>query len=182
MKVRLYRGFKSLNWFSKFVGQYQGNVEDLLDNSECNVRYMCVFMLNKIKSDASFVLTDKKGNTIAPKLKIGLSLVSTSIATSLNFGDLAPQNNDYLAIGRLPAVVVDPQTKVQQAKAVGSVAYEGLKTVLQGLDRCSNMCPPLKTAVGVFLTIIETVEVCVLVYNNNNLFVRIRPCWGIRKN
>ena len=48
MKVKLYRGFKSLNWFNKFVGQYQGNVEDLLDNGEYNVRYTRVFMLNKI--------------------------------------------------------------------------------------------------------------------------------------
>ena len=116
-------------------------------------------------------MTDKKGNAIAPKLKIALSLVSTSIATSLNFSDLAPQNNDYLAIGGLPAAVVDPKTSVQQAKAVGSVGYEGLKTIVQGLDRCSNMCPPLKTAVGVFLTIIGIVEVCVLVYNNDNLFI-----------
>ena len=48
MKVKLYRGFKSLNWFNKFVGQYQGNVEDLLDNSKYNVRYMHLFMLKKI--------------------------------------------------------------------------------------------------------------------------------------
>jgi hypothetical protein len=115
-------------------------------------------------------------------MRIALSLVSTSTATSLNSGDLAAQNNDYLAIGGLPAIVVDPVSRVQQAKAVGSVVYEGLKTVLQGLNDCADMFPPLKTAVGVFLTIINFVEVWVLVYNDNNLFMRIRPCWRIRRN
>jgi len=104
-------------------------------------------------------------------MKIALSIVSTSTATGLNSGDLPPQNNNYLAISGFPAVVVDPETRVRQAKAVGSVVYEGLKTVLQGLNDCSNMCPPLRTAVGMFLTIIKFVEVCVLVYNNNNSFI-----------
>ena len=48
MKVKVYRGFNSINWFNKLVGQYQGNIEDLLDNSEYNVRYIRVFMLKKI--------------------------------------------------------------------------------------------------------------------------------------
>ena len=48
MKVKVYRGFKSINWFNKFVGQYQGNVEDLLDNSEYNVCSMGVCMLKII--------------------------------------------------------------------------------------------------------------------------------------
>ena len=110
---------------------------------------------------------------MAPKMKIALSLVSSSTATSLNSGNLAPQNNAYLAIGGLPAVVVDPETttRVQQAKAVGSVVYEGFKTVLKGLYDCSDMFLPLKTAAGGILTIIEFVEVFVLVYNNNNLFM-----------
>ncbi|KIJ98444.1 hypothetical protein K443DRAFT_123651 [Laccaria amethystina LaAM-08-1] len=59
IKVEVYRGFNSINWFNKLVGQYQGKVEDLLDN------------------DASVVLTDKKGSPIAPKMKIAFkSLVS----------------------------------------------------------------------------------------------------------
>ena len=116
-------------------------------------------------------MTVKKGNPIAPKIKIALSLVSTSTATSLNSGNLAPQNNAYLAIGGLPAVVVDPETRVQQAKAVGSVVYEGFKTVLKGLHDCSDMFLPLKTAAGGILTIIEFVEVCVLVYNNMYLWL-----------
>ena len=185
MKVKVYRGFKSINWFNKFVGQYRGNVKDLLDNSEYNVRYVPVFMLKRIQLDASFVLTDKEGNPMALKMKIALSLVSTSSATSLNSGNLSPQNNPYQATGGLPAVVDDPKTRAQQAKAVGSVVYEGLKRVLQGINDCSDMCPPLKTATGVFLTIIGIVEVCafgLLVYNDNNVLVRIRPCWRIRKN
>ena len=104
-------------------------------------------------------------------MKIALSLISTPTATSLNSGDLASQNNDYLAIGGLPAVVVDHETRVQQVKAVGSVVYEGFKTVLEGLYDCSDMLLPLKTAAGGILTIIKFVEVCVLMYNNNNLFI-----------
>ena len=140
------------------MGQYQGKVEDLLDNSECNVRYTHAFMLKKIYLDARFVLTDKKGNPIAPKMKIALSLVSTSTMTSLNSGDLAPQNNYYLAIGGLPAVVVNPETGVQQAKAGGSVIYEGFKRVVEGLYDCSDMFLPLKTAAGGILTIIKFVS------------------------
>ena len=63
-------------------------------------------------------------------------------------------DNGYLAIG-----VVDPETKVQQAKTVGSVVYEGLKIVVEGLYRCSDMFLPLKTAAGGILTFIEVVEV-----------------------
>jgi len=48
MKVEVYRGLKGFNFFNKLVGQYQGKVEDLLDNSEYNVRYIRVFVLKKI--------------------------------------------------------------------------------------------------------------------------------------
>jgi len=81
---------------------------------------------------------------------------------------IAPQDNAYLAIGGLPAVVVDPETRVQQAKAVGSVVYEGLKTVVEGLYDCSDIFLPLKTAAGGILTIIKFVEVCVLTYDNTD--------------
>ena len=149
------------------MGQYQGKVEDLLDNSEYNIGYICLVSM-LIYLDASFVLTDEKGNPIAPKMKIALSFVSPSTATGLN---LAPQNNDYLAIGGLPAAVDDPQTRVQQAKEVGSVAYEGFKTVIEGLYDCSDIFLPLKTATGGILTFIKLFEVCVFVYNNNNLLI-----------
>ena len=78
---------------------------------------------------------------------------------STQSGNLAQQDNGYLAIGGSLAVVVDPETKVQQAKAVGSVVYEGLKRVIEGLYRCSDMFLPLKTAAGGILTFIEVVEV-----------------------
>jgi len=49
MKVELYRGFKDINVFNHYVGQYEGKVVDLLENSEYNVRCMCVaVMLKKI--------------------------------------------------------------------------------------------------------------------------------------
>jgi hypothetical protein len=103
-------------------------------------------------------------------MKIALSPVPTLTATSLRSGDPASQDNDYLAIGGLPAVGAgaDPETRVQQAKAVGSVVYEGLKTVVQGLYDCSDIFLPLKTAAGGILTIIKFVEVCVLVYNTDS--------------
>jgi len=125
---------------------------------------MHVFML-KIQLGASFVLTDKNGNPVPAKMKIALSLVSTFTAHS---GNLAPQDNDYLAIGGLPAVVVGPGTRDQQAKAAGSVVYQGFKTVVEGLYDCSDMFLPLKTAAGGILTIIKFVEVCVLMYNNTD--------------
>ena len=81
--------------------------------------------------------------------------------------NLSPQDNSYLAIGGLPAVVVEPETRVQQAKAVGSVVYEGLKTVVEGLYACSDMFLPLKTAAGGILTILKLVEVCLDVQRHN---------------
>ena len=69
-------------------------------------------------------------------------------------GNLAPQDNRYLAIGPL-AVVIDPET----AKAKGSAVYEGLKIVVKGLYNCSDIFLPLKTVAGGILTFIEIVEV-----------------------
>jgi hypothetical protein len=71
-----------------------------------------------------------------------------------------PQDNPYVAIGALPITMPIPETRVQRAKAAESVAYEGLKLVLEGLSECSAMCPPLKTAVGALLTFIKIVDVC----------------------
>ena len=45
MKVEV---FKVCKVFNTLVGQYQGNVEDLLDNSEYNVCYIRVSILRKI--------------------------------------------------------------------------------------------------------------------------------------
>jgi hypothetical protein len=44
-------------------------------------------------------------------------------------------------------------------KEGGGTAYEGLKTVIQGIYDCSGSFPPLKTAAGVFLTISKVVDV-----------------------
>ena len=63
----------------------------------------------------------------------------------------AGTNNTYTAIVGVPATTVDPTT--------GSVVYEGLKMVLQGLYDCSDMFLPLKTAAGSLLTIFKIVDV-----------------------
>jgi hypothetical protein len=65
------------------------------------------------------------------------------------------QDNIYAAIGGLPITVV-PAAQTQQ---MTSAAYEGLKTVLQGLYDCSDMFLPLKTAAGGLLTIFRIVDV-----------------------
>jgi len=66
--------------------------------------------------------------------------------------DSSSQDNLFAAIGRLP-------TTATQTQQIGSVAYEGLKTVLQGLYDCSDMLLPLKAASGGILTIIKIVDV-----------------------
>ena len=66
--------------------------------------------------------------------------------------DSSSQDNLYAAIGRIP-------TTATQTQQIGSVAYEGLKTALQGLYDCSDMLLPLKAASGVMLTIIKVFDV-----------------------
>ena len=105
-------------------------------------------------------MTDKKGYAVPAKMKITWSAIN---------GNLPPQDNPYLPIGGLSDGVVESETRVQQAKAVGSVVYEGLKQVLKGLYDCSDMFLPLKTAAGGILTIIDFVEVCVSMYNRTDL-------------
>jgi hypothetical protein len=95
--------------------------------------------------------------------------VPTLTTMSMQSGNLAPQDNGYLAIGGPLAVGVDPETRAQQAKAVGSVVYEGLKIVVKGLYNCSDMFLPLKAAAGGILTFIELVEVSSSMYNHTNL-------------
>lgn len=92
----------------------------------------------------------------------------TLSAVNMQSGNLPPQDNPYLPIGRPSDGVVEAKTGVGQAKVVGSVVYEGLKTVVKGLYDCSDIFLPLKTAAGGILTIINFVEVCVSMYNNTD--------------
>ena len=46
-----------------------------------------------------------------------------------------------------------------QMQAAGSVVYEGLKTVLQGLYDCSDIFLPLKTTAGGLLAVIKIFDV-----------------------
>ena len=49
MKVVLYRGFgTNIDLLNGFVGQYEGKVVDLLENSESNICYMHAFKLRPI--------------------------------------------------------------------------------------------------------------------------------------
>ena len=77
-----------------------------------------------------------------------------STLTTPPFDSSKPQNNPYEAIGG--AVPPTPS----QMQAAGSVAYEGLKTVLQGLYDCSDIFLPLKTTAGGLLTVIKIIDVC----------------------
>ena len=86
--------------------------------------------------------------------------ITESTARSVHPENYLPQDNAYTAIGGLPTTVAVPETRVQRAKEVGSVAYEGVKLTLQALSDTAGMCPPLKTAVAGLLTIIKLVDVC----------------------
>ncbi|KAG5653103.1 hypothetical protein H0H81_002328 [Sphagnurus paluster] len=69
-----------------------------------------------------------------------------------------PQDNHYTVIGGLSTALVAPGTTVQQMEPMGSVIFEGLKLVLQGLYDCSDSFLPLKAATGAFLRVIDVVE------------------------
>lgn len=109
---------------------------------------------------------------------MALSSPISTITTTLHCGNPAPQDNPYLQVAIPVVVEVIPETTptVQQVKVVESVVYEGMKAVLQGLYNCSDMFLPLKTAAGGILTIINFVEVCVLMYNNTGSLYIIYPC------
>ncbi|KAF5324287.1 hypothetical protein D9619_011432 [Psilocybe cf. subviscida] len=154
IQIALYRGFKQNTILDDFVGQYEGKLADLFNNGEYYVRYLDVFMLNNTDdepTDTSFGLTDKKGIPVSTNMKIALTPVS-ALATTPSQADA------YVAIGGRPAVVTNPDTGVQQAKAVGEALYEGLKEVVDALYDCSDIFLPLKTAAGVFRTITKFVE------------------------
>jgi hypothetical protein len=76
-----------------------------------------------------------------------------STSSTPHFNSFKPQNNPYEAIG---GPVPPSQSQMQ---AAGSVAYEGLKTVLQGLYDCSDIFLPLKTTAGGLLTVIKIIDV-----------------------
>jgi len=82
-------------------------------------------------------------------------------------GNLAPQDNGYLAIGGPLPGGFNPEMRVQQVEEVGSVVYEGLKIVVKGLYDCSDMFLPLKMVAGGILTFIGLVEVHGSMYNTN---------------
>ena len=49
MKIVVYRGFKKdIKVFNHLVGQHEGKVIDLLENSECSVRYLHALVLKTI--------------------------------------------------------------------------------------------------------------------------------------
>ena len=48
IKIVLYRGFGNLKLFDYLLGQYEGKIVDLLENSEYNRHYMHAFILKTI--------------------------------------------------------------------------------------------------------------------------------------
>jgi hypothetical protein len=49
MKIAVYRGFETdIKLLNHLVGQHEGKVVDLLENSEYNVRYLHALMLKTI--------------------------------------------------------------------------------------------------------------------------------------
>ncbi|KAG6905954.1 hypothetical protein DXG01_016698 [Tephrocybe rancida] len=74
MKIVVYRGFETgIKLLNNLVGQYEGKVVDLLENSQYSVRYLHAFMLKTIQLDASFDLTDEKGIPVPIEMNIALS-------------------------------------------------------------------------------------------------------------
>jgi len=89
--------------------------------------------------------------------------VTESTARNIHSKNSLLQDHAYAAIGGISTTTAVPETWIQWAKA-GSIAYEGVKLVLQGLSDSAGMCPPLKTAVAGLLTIIKLVDVCGSIY------------------
>lgn len=76
-----------------------------------------------------------------------------STPSTAPFDSSKPQDNPFEAISG-----VMPRSQ-SQMQVVGSAAYEGLKTVLQGVYDCSDIFLPLKTTAGGLLTIIKIIDV-----------------------
>lgn len=95
-------------------------------------------------------------------------------------------DNLYLAFGGLSGANEGPKTRVEQAKAVGSAVYTGLKGAVYTLNKLSDVFPPLKTATEIFLTVSEFIEVCLSIHHLDLSFVNgffwiIRLCCKTEK-
>jgi len=87
-----------------------------------------------------------------PQLGADGANAQTDGASATSSAQAPPRiDNAYAAMVGLPTTTVDP--------TVGSLVYEGLKTVLQGLCDCSDMFLPLKTATGGLLAVFKIVDV-----------------------
>ncbi|KAG5649204.1 hypothetical protein H0H81_005436 [Sphagnurus paluster] len=101
-----------------------------------------------------FVVTPPTSAGDISKTSIASAAPQVNSSTPANFSE----DNPYLAVGGHSAPPVVPETTAQHIKAATSVAYEGFKTVLQGLNDCSDSFLPLKAATGVLLKVIDVVE------------------------
>ena len=117
---------------------------------------------------ASISTSPTNGATAVPQVNPqspqGAQSVNTHDATASPMNSAtAPQVNspgtEYMAILELPPTPSGPLTWKHRMTEFGSTAYEGLKTVIQGIYDCSDIFPPLQTTAGVLLTISKVVDV-----------------------
>ena len=151
-KARLLRPFKSL--FSSRSPSHQGAQSGTSDNaiasistSSTNIATSAPQVNPQSPQGAQSVTPDKPIDSISPSN-------SATTAPQVN-----PQGTEYAAILELSTTPSGPLSLEHRMKDWGSTAYEGLKTVIQGVYDCSGIFPPLQSTAGVLLTISKAVDV-----------------------
>ena len=152
-KARLLRPFKSL--FSSRSPSHQGAQSGTSDNAIASISTSST----NIVTSASLVnpQSPQAAQPVTPDKPIA-SISPLNNATSAPQVD--PQGTEYTAILELSTTPSGPLSWEHRMKDWGSTAYEGLKTVIQGVYDCSGIFPPLQTTAGVLLTISKAVDVC----------------------
>ena len=154
-KARLLRPFKAIKGlFSSNSSSHQGvqiltpdNETDSTSTTPRNSTSSAPQVNAQSPQAAQSVTPDKPIASISPSN-------SATTAPQVN-----PQSTEYMAILGLSTTSSGPLTWEHRMKDWGSTAYEGLKTVIQGVYDCSGIFPPLQTTAGVLLTISKAVDV-----------------------
>ena len=154
-KARLPRPFKAIKGlFSSHSPSHQSvqtvtshNATDSISTSPRNSTSSAPQVNAQSPQAAQSVTPDKPIDSISP---------SNSATTA---PQVDPQGTEYAAILELSTTPSGPLSLEHRMKDWGSTAYEGLKTVIQGVYDCSGIFPPLQTTAGVLLTISKAVDV-----------------------